>query len=54
MKKILLIAGLGLVTTAGVTAAVLNNNKKKTTKDTGKKECIYKKHCTRSEKSACF
>jgi hypothetical protein len=54
MKKILLIAGLGLATTAGVTAAVLSNGKKKATKDTAKKECTYKKHCTRSAKTACY
>jgi hypothetical protein len=54
MKKILLIAGLGLATTAGVTAAVMSNNKKKTTKDTRKKECVYKKECSRATKTACY
>jgi len=53
MKKILLIAGLGLVTTAGVTAAVMSNNKKKESKDTEKKECVHKKSCSRS-KTACY
>jgi len=52
MKKYLLIAGLGL-TTLGVTAAVLNNGKKKTTKDTSKC-CIEKKKCSRSAKTACY
>jgi hypothetical protein len=55
MKKILLIAGLGFVTTtAGVTAAVMNNGKKKATKDTEKKESPYKKECSRSHKTACY
>jgi hypothetical protein len=53
MKKMILIAGLGLITTAGVTAAVLNNGKKKVTKDTAKKECVYKKQCSRL-KTTCY
>ena len=44
MKKIILIAGLGLLTTAGVTAAVLTNGKKKATT---KKECA-------KVRTACF
>lgn len=48
MKKYLLIAGIGLLTTAGVTATVLGTSKKKTDKDAGKKECPYKKHCCRA------
>jgi hypothetical protein len=58
MKKIILIAGLGLLTTAGVTAAVLSNGKKKAVKSTTKKECTYKKECTPKpecvKKTACF
>ena len=54
MKKYLMIAGVALLTTAGVTATVLGTSKKKTTKDAGKKECPYKKHCTRSSSTACY
>lgn len=54
MKKIILIAGLGLLTTAGVTAAVLSsNNKKKAAKDTEKKECVYKSKSTKTAKRSC-
>lgn len=55
-----LIAGLGLLTTAGVTAAVLSNNHKKTSaKETSKKECTYKKDCASKKecsktKTACY
>ena len=55
MKKKLLVAGVALLTTAAVTATVLNtNNHKKTIKkDTGK--CIMKKtHCTRASNVACY
>ena len=52
-KKILLIVGLGLATTAGVTAAVLSNGNKKAKKET-KKENTYKKECSRSTKTACY
>ena len=51
MKKIILITSLGLLTTAGVTAAVMNNGRKKTTKETIKKECKYKKSCSRAAKT---
>lgn len=57
MKKMVLIAALGLLTTAGVTAAVLSNKK---SEKKAKKECVYKKdatakkkNCTRS-KIACY
>jgi len=50
MKKVLLIAGLGLATTVGVTAAVLNNGTKEK-KAPAKKECAYKKDC--SSKKQC-
>ena len=54
MKKHLLIAGVALLTTAGVTAAVLSNGKKKdTTKDPSQKESTYKKKCTKA-RTACF
>ncbi|MGZ5190902.1 MAG: hypothetical protein ACXWCZ_07755 [Flavisolibacter sp.] len=53
MKKYLIIAGLALVTAGGATAALLNNNtdKKKTKKET-KQNCIEKKQCSRSAKTA--
>jgi hypothetical protein len=54
MKKYLLIAGFALVTAGGVTAAVLNNGKKKTTKITSSKSCMGKTHCSRSAKTACY
>jgi len=55
MKKTILFVGIGLLTTAGVTAAVMNNsNRKKDCRDTEKKECTYKKKmCTRA-KTACY
>ena len=54
MKKYVLIAGLGLLTTAGVTATVLNNGKKKdTTKKESKEETSKKKMCSRY-KTACY
>ena len=54
MKKYVLIAGLGLLTTAGVTAAVLNNGKKKeTTKNASKEDTPKKKMCSRY-KTACY
>lgn len=52
MKKYLLIAGAGLLITAGVTATVLNTGKKKTTKDTSK-ECTYHK-AQKASKTACY
>lgn len=53
MKKNLLIAGVALLITAGVTATALNTGKKKTTKDTTKKECRYYKASKTSEGS-CY
>jgi hypothetical protein len=53
MKKYLLIGGIGLLMTAGVTATVLNNSKKKTTTKQ-KKECCMYKMCTRAAKAACY
>jgi hypothetical protein len=53
MKKYLLIAGVAILTTAGVTATVLGTSKKKTIKDTDKKECPYKKMCSKSH-TACY
>jgi hypothetical protein len=53
MKKYLLIAGLALVTTAGVTATVLNSSNKKKSKKV-KKECVYKKSCSKSSKVASY
>jgi hypothetical protein len=52
MKKYVLIAGLGLITAGGVTAAVLNNGKKTTTKHTSK-SCPYHQ-CSKSSKLACY
>jgi len=54
MKKYLLIAAVGLLTTAGVTATVLGTSKKKTNKDASKKECPYKKHCCRASATASY
>ncbi|MFL5771901.1 MAG: hypothetical protein ACJ75F_02005 [Flavisolibacter sp.] len=45
MKKYLLIAAVGLLTTAGVTATVLGTSTKKTKKEPVRQECPYKKHC---------
>lgn len=54
MKKYMLIGSIALLTTAGVTAAVLgSNNKKIGKKEPVKKECSSKKHCN-SSKTACF
>lgn len=53
MKRYVLIAGAGLLLTAGVTATMLSNKgKKKTTTDTSKKS-TYEKKCTRY-KTACY
>jgi len=52
MKKYLLIAGTGLLITAGVTATALHTGKKKTTTDTSK-TCPYHK-CTKASRVACF
>jgi hypothetical protein len=55
MKKYLIIGAVGLLTAAGVTATVIGTSHKKTTKETSKKECPYKKHqCTRSASTACY
>jgi hypothetical protein len=53
MKKYLLVASAGLLLTAGVTATVLNTGKKKTTKNTSKC-CMYKEHCMKASKTACY
>lgn len=53
MKKYILIAAAGLLTTAGVTATVLNSKSKKTTKTS--KHCEYKKsQCSRAAKTVCY
>jgi hypothetical protein len=55
MKKYLLIAAVGLLTTAGVTATVIGTSNKKVRKDASKKECPYKKHCCQASSStACY
>lgn len=55
MKKYVLIIGLALVTTAGVTATVLSSsNKKKDKKDTTKKECVYKKGCSKASRTVGY
>lgn len=54
MKKYVLIAGAGLLLTAGVTATVLSNSgKKKTPADTSKK-CTYSEKCKKAYKTACY
>jgi hypothetical protein len=52
MKKYLLIAGLGLLTAGGVTAAVLNNGKKKTVKKAS--HCSMQKSACKAYKTACY
>jgi len=52
MKKYILIAGLGLITAGGVTAAVLNTGKKKTTTKHTNKSCPHQ--CSKSSKLACY
>jgi hypothetical protein len=54
MKKYLLIAGLALITAGGATAALLNNSDKKKTKKETKENCIQKKQCSKSYKTACL
>ncbi|HWJ91860.1 MAG TPA: hypothetical protein VNR87_12150 [Flavisolibacter sp.] len=51
MKKYLLIAAVGLLTTAGVTATVIGSSKKKTTKHTVK-TCPHR--CVKSASTACY
>jgi hypothetical protein len=56
MKKYVLIAGLGLITAGGATAAVLYLNspgKKKTTK-TESNCCAEKSHCSKAAKTASY
>ena len=50
-----MVAGIALLTAAGVTATVLStNNHKKTTKDTSK-SCVKKTHhCTMGSNAACY
>jgi hypothetical protein len=52
MKKYILIAGAGLLITAGVTATALHNGKKKTTTNTSK-NCPYHK-CSKASNTACY
>lgn len=54
MKKKLLVAGVALLTTAAVTATVLNtNNKRPAKKETSK--CVMKKtHCSKASNVACY
>ncbi len=54
MKKYLLIAGFALITTAGVTATVLSSNNKKEKKNKVKKECVWKKSCSKSARTASY
>ncbi|MFL5742852.1 MAG: hypothetical protein ACJ75B_21715 [Flavisolibacter sp.] len=51
MKKYLLIAGIGLLTAAGVTATVVGSSKKKTTQHTSK-SCTH--HCSKASRTACY
>ena len=53
MKKKLVIEGIALLTTAAVTATVLNNSHKKTTKDTSK-TVMKKAECSKAHKTACY
>lgn len=53
MKKYVIIAAAGLLTTAGVTATVLGTHKKKTETKTHK-TCPYAKKCARSASTACY
>jgi len=52
MKKYLLIAGAGLLMTAGVTATALTTGKKKTTTNTSK-HCPYHR-CSKASNNACY
>jgi hypothetical protein len=54
MKKYLLIAAVGILTTAGVTATVLGSNKKKTTKQHTSKSCTHSSQCSKAVKTACY
>jgi hypothetical protein len=58
MKKYVLIAAAGLLTTAGVTAAMLEKSPKKVKTESvqkAKKDCPYKKCCSRMASStACY
>ena len=55
MKKYVLIAGAGLLLTAGVTATMLSNSgKKKTTTDTSKKCTYSEKKCSKAYKTTCY
>jgi len=54
MKKYVLIAGAGLLLTAGVTATMLSTSgRKKTTTDTSEKKSTEKK-CSKIYKTACY
>ncbi|MFL5808909.1 MAG: hypothetical protein ACJ749_05265 [Flavisolibacter sp.] len=54
MRKYILVATLGVLTTAAVTATMLGaNHKKTTTKNTNKKECVHS-HCPRASATACY
>ncbi|HEX6335283.1 MAG TPA: hypothetical protein VFZ78_13710 [Flavisolibacter sp.] len=53
MKKYIIAAGVGLLTTAAVTATVLGTTTGKETKK-AKKECVKKAKCERMFRTACY
>ena len=53
MKKIVLVAAAGLLTTATIIAASVNTGKKPETKKEVKKEQV-KKSCTKAERRTCI
>jgi hypothetical protein len=53
MKKYLLIAGAGLLITAGVTATALKSNGKKKTTTNTSKTCLAHK-CSKASNTACY
>ena len=54
MKRYILVAAIGLLTTAGVTATVLSGKNKKTTKETSKDCSTYKSKCSKASKTTCY
>ena len=54
MKKNLLVGAVALLLAAGVTATVLNTNKKKTEREPAKKECTNKQSMASEKKSSCW
>jgi hypothetical protein len=52
MKKYILVAAAGLLTTAAVTATVLHSGQKKAEVKKSIKHCPFQ--CSKSEKTACF